>query len=227
MASVQTEAFGQCGGNIGKGFAHAKVDSLLQATAPHQNGNVFPAVVGAGAGGVTAVVGGDHQQVTFGQPFHQLCKVAVGFGKGGGIAVHIVAVAVNRIKIHQIDKTKAMEVGLGKGKGLFHAVGIAVGALALANAPSGKDIDDFAHTDDIQTGPGHQVGQGGSGGLHRKIVAVGGAGVLGPLPHTGTGDDTAHSMLAGHDFPGNTADGIQFLGRNDLLVGGDLQNAVG
>ena len=68
------------------------------------------------------MVGGDEKGVLLFQLGEKAAEPAIEAGHGGGVAFHVVAVAVLHVKIHQIDKAQAGEVLLEQGGGLFHAV---------------------------------------------------------------------------------------------------------
>lgn len=108
--------------DVGKGGAGAEIHAGAERGSRRKEGGVLPGVVGAGGGGVAAMVGGDEKGVLLFQLGEKAAEPAIEAGHGGGVAVHVVAVAVLHVKIHQIDKAQAGEVLLEQGGGLFHAV---------------------------------------------------------------------------------------------------------
>ena len=73
--------------------------------------------------------------------------------------------AVEHIKVHQVDERQALEItglqGLGKG----NAVGVSRGLDLLGDALAIKDIIDLAHRDDVLAGVFQQVEHGLAGRL--------------------------------------------------------------
>ena len=92
----------------------------------------------------------------------------------------------------------------------------------LGGADAGKNVVDLAHTDGIHPLCLHRIQQSLLGRLQRIVMAVGGALVCPALPNKGTGNDTAHTMLALQQITGNMAVFIQLLNGYNFLMGGDL-----
>ena len=67
-----------------------------------------------------------------------------------GITLHIVAVAIEHIKINKIDKAQAMKILIHKRLRLLHPVCVALGWNCPGNAAPGKNIVDFSHGDGIK-----------------------------------------------------------------------------
>ena len=105
--------------------------------------------------------------------------------------------AIEHIKVHQIDEAQAGKVPVGVGQGLVHAVGVALGIDMLRGAAAGEDIEDLAHGDGVEAGFFEGVEHGLCRRLEREVVAVGGAGVVSvPVTDEGAGDHAAHAVLA-------------------------------
>ena len=67
-------------------------------------------VGGLGVGGVTAVVGRDHQDVALPHPGDEVGHELVELGGGGGVACHVAAVAVEHIEIDEVHEGQTLEV---------------------------------------------------------------------------------------------------------------------
>ena len=82
---------------------HARTDTF--AIGEHRH--ILTRMIGRWGRGVTTVISRDDEQVLRAQQRQQLCKLPVEFRCRIGIAVHIVAVAVHHVKIHEIHERKA------------------------------------------------------------------------------------------------------------------------
>ena len=185
-------------------------------------------VGGLGVAGVAAVVGGDHQDIAGAHFAHKAGQPVVELGSGGGVARNVAAMAVQHVKVHQIDKGKPLKVAVGQLQRDLQPLGIAGGADGFANALARKDIVNFAHADGLFAGRLQSVQHSVLRRHKAVIVAAGGAGkVGGAVPHKGAGDDAPHAVFAHQQLTGGGADLVQFFHRNQCLVGGDLEHTVG
>ena len=227
--SVNAEEIHHRGGNIGEGPSGAEILPCL-ALAVHEHGGVLAGVVGGGGGGVTAVVGGDDEEVILTQGGDEVGEPAVELGQRGGVALHVVAVAVDHVEVHEVGKADAVEIPLGHLGGGGHALGIAPRADGLGDALAYEDIGDLAHGDRVQTRFLDGIQHGGGGRQDGVVVAAGGA-LEGGCALKGAGDDAAHGVLAvpfvGQHIPRDLADAVQLLDGHLVLVCGDLEDAVG
>ena len=97
----------------------------------------------------------------------------------------------------------------------------------FGDAAVGIDVIDGANGDDVFAGGFKLVKQGFAKGLGGKIAAVGRAGKLaGVLADKGAGNN-APDIVGNNVAIGNLAEGIKFIKPEVLLVGGNLDIAVG
>ena len=206
----------------------AEVNARFDALAADEIRHILAGVVGGlGVGGVTAVVGRDHQDVALPHPGDEVGKELVELGGGGGVARHIAAVAVEHIEINEIHKAQALEIALEVVHGLGEAVGVALRVDIVRQAAACEDIVDLADGKDVLTGGLDGVKHGLRGRLEREVVAVGRAGEAVLLvADERTGDDAADAMLSDEDLTGDAAVFIQLLQRDDVLVRRDLEHGV-
>jgi hypothetical protein len=109
---------------IGERGAGAKV-RRPHAGAGHQQRNIFARVVGARRAGIVAVIGGDDEQVRVAKRRQQPRKFDVEPLQVGGIASHIIAVAVYSIEVDEIDEDETLRCLSHDRRELCHAVGVA------------------------------------------------------------------------------------------------------
>ena len=172
------------------------------------------------------MVGGDHQKILLPHLLQEFAQPCVEFGQCLCVAVNIPAVAEVHVKIHQIHKAQSFKIRLRVMHGVIHAVCVGLVVHVLRGAASCKNIIDFANGNGslarLHNGIHH-----GALRLQRIVVPVGGALEAGPaVTHKGTGDDTAHTVLALQNGPSLAAALVEFLQRNQLLMGCHLKNGV-
>ena len=91
---------------------------------------------------------------------------------------------------------------------LFDAVGTLIRNLFLAHTAARAAIKH--HFPDAQVGS-NPLPLGLPPWLQAKILTMFGPGEVSRLPDEGSGDDSAHRMLAAQKFAGNPAETVQFL----------------
>ena len=107
--------------------------------------DIFSRMVGARRCGIAAVIGGDHKHIIRPQMRQKTSQPAVKGGNGGGVAGHIVAVAIQHIKINKIDKAEAAKILVFQPPCLRHAIRISFGWDRAGDAAPSKNIADFPH----------------------------------------------------------------------------------
>ena len=172
------------------------------------------------------MVSGDNQHIS---PLHlrkEFSQLLIKAGKGSSIAVHISAVTVFHIKIHQIYEAKSVIISGKLRNGLFHAILIAGNGHMAANTPSCKYIIDFTDTYNGISCHLQKVQNGISRWLHGIVMASRGTLKIRELPDKRAGNNTAYGMFTAHYFPRFLAIFIKLLNRHYILMGGNLQYAV-
>ena len=174
------------------------------------------------------MVGTDHEQVVLAKAGQQLWELAVEVGDGLGVANGVVAVAVDHVGVHQVGEAQAVEVARGALDGLVDALGVAGGEDVVGHAAVGEDVVDLAHGQHVVAVLLELVEHGGAGRLEREVVAARGALEVARVgAHVGARDDAGHAVVAGEDLAGDAAVLVELLHGHEVLVGGDLEHAVG
>ena len=143
------------------------------------------------------MVGRDHHQILRPQPRQQLWQPAVKPVERLGIALRVVAMTIEHIKIDQVDKAKPGKILLGQRQGFGHAVVVTLGLDRAADPPSGKNIINFAHPDGLHRESRQSVEHRVAGCGKRKVVPARRAGEMARLPLERTRDYPSDSQLAG------------------------------
>ena len=172
------------------------------------------------------MIGSNNQYVP---PLHlrkEFSQLFIETGEGSSIAVHISAVTVFHVKIHQIYEAKTIIISVKLSNGLFHAILIAGNGHMTADTPSCKYIIDFANTYHGISCHLQKVQNGISRWLHGIVMASGGSLKIREFPNKGAGNNTAYGMFTAHYFPRFLAIFIKLLHGHYILMGGDLQYAV-
>ena len=119
---------------------------LLAAQQRHH----FARMVGAAEGRVAAVIGGQQEQVVLAEQRFNLRQRRVEFFQRLRIARHIAAMAVNGIKIDEVDEDQPVYVFLQHRKQRFNAGGIARRMDGVRQPAVREDIFDFANAPHVQ-----------------------------------------------------------------------------
>ena len=207
----------------------AKIYARLHRRAVYEERHIFARMVcGAQIGRVAAVIRGDDQQIVGLQHGQQPAQRYVKRGRRRRIAVDIPAVAVQHIKIDQIDKGQPVKIRFGQLQQTLLPLRVAPGGECLRDAAAGKDIVDLSHADHVFSRLGQQIQHRFARRQQRKIVAARRApeGLAGCALKRAR-DYTAHTVLAHQHFAGHAAVFIQLLYGNDGFVRGDLKYGIG
>ena len=142
------------------------------------------------------MVCGDHDHIIFPHLLHKRRQPCIKFRESLCITVDVAAMAIQHIKIHQIDKAKTVKITLGILHRVLQTIGVGFGIYLLCNASPGKNIIYFAHRNAIQSrclnGVQHRFGRR----FQRKIMPVGRTRVCARSSHKGTGNHTSYAMLS-------------------------------
>ena len=158
--------------------------------------DIFSRMVGARRCGIAAVIGGDHKHIIRPQMWQKTSQPAVKGGNGGGVAGHIVAVAIQHIKINKIDKAEAAKILVFQPPCLRHAIRISFGWDRAGDAAPSKNIADFPHGDRSPALLPQQVEHCNARRLQGKIVPVCRAREVRIHAGKRSGDHAAHRMFA-------------------------------
>ena len=136
--------------------------------------------------------------------------------------------AVKHVKVHQVDEGQPLEIAVGQLQRDAQPLGIAAGADGLPHALAGEDIVNFAHADRRFAGRLQGVQHRIARRHQAEVMPAGSAPEIGgAVAHERPRDDTADAVFAGEQFARLGADLVEFFHRDDGLVGGDLEHAVG
>ena len=142
------------------------------------------------------------------------------------VAVDVPAVSVEHVEIDEVHEAKPREVLIRIGERFGKTVGVSRRVGKLRHAASGKDIVNLADGNHVLARLDNRVEHRLFGRLDGKIMPSGRSGV-GPLAGKGPGDDSAHAVLTHQKLSCDAAVFIQLLGRNHVLVRGNLEDGVG
>src|SRR5690606_5898859 len=98
------EPCGDGGSHVREGVPGSQVDTGADGPSPREKRGALPGVVGAGRGGVAAVVSHQQQRVVGPQRLLNLGQPPVKGFQGGRVPLGIVAVAPKGIEVHAVDK---------------------------------------------------------------------------------------------------------------------------
>ena len=190
-----------------------------------KNGHAFAGVIGTAPGGVIAVIGGEDDEVVGADFRKKRSQPNIEFLQRPRIPGHVAAVSVQHVKIHQVGKKQPARSRLPQVVNGLHAMGIRFRRMRLRNPAAGEDVADLADAGDADAGV-LQFVQHRARRPKRIVVPVGRAFEV--AVRAGEGPRNHAS-----DFPGvgqtarNTADFVQTLQRDHVLMGGDLQDRIG
>src|SRR4030095_14753172 len=133
---------------MGAPGAAAEAVAAGAAGAEGDHGGELAGVVGAGSGGVAAVVGGQEQPVVVPQLGHDLGEAGVealqaareGL-QGAGVALGVAAVAVDHVEVDQVGEDEGRAVGPAQEPDGGVQGGLVVaGVVGAGQAPAGEDV---------------------------------------------------------------------------------------
>ena len=185
-------------------------------------------MVGAGVGGIVAVVSSDDQQVILVHQAQQLAQLLVEHLDLLCVALDITAMAPQSVEVDQVDVAQALEVALCDLDGLLHAMDGALGLVGLGQAFAVEDVEDLTNGNNLVACVLDSVQSSSAVGLQSIVVAVCGTLELALLlANVGTGDDTAdHPLRLQGDLTSDLTAAVQLVQTEGLLVAADLQNGV-
>ena len=139
----------------------------------------------------------------------------------------IIPVAVDGVRVHQVGEAQAVKIPAHETDQAVHAGGVSRCVVAFRQSPVGKDVLNLSHADTGQTGFLHRVRQGSSAGRQGEIPPVAGADKMSGGSHERPGDHPSDAQVPLQHVPGDPAELIQLLRREQLLMAGNLEHAVG
>ena len=93
---------------------------------------------------ITAMISGDHQNILRLHSLQKRSQLTVKYSCRMGVAINIISMAINHIKIHQIYKTKTAEIFFLHSQCFFHTIHIVGNPGRMSNSLPGKYITDFS-----------------------------------------------------------------------------------
>lgn len=196
------------------------------AGAVDEEGDVFPGVVGAGEGGVVAVVGGEDEEVVVIQGWEEGGEPGVGLFDSVCVAFGVTAVAVEHIVVDEIGEDEAglffMEPLRDEGGGVVVIAGVA----GFCDSAVGVDILDFSDGVDGDAGIFETFEDGGLAGLVSEIAAIFGSGVMAGVADEGASDDAA-DLEGVTEAACDLAIVVELVWGDDCFVCGDLEDGIG
>ncbi len=213
--------------DVGKGLATTD-GARLDRLAVEQHRNVFAGVVGAAPGRVAAVVGGQHHHIALLHQLEQLRQTGVEVLQRVGVALHVTAVAVGGVEVHEVGEDDGVVTGgLHLFQGSVPQLGQTGALHLLGDALLGIDVGDLADGDHLAARVLHVVQHGRRRRQHGVVVTVAGAlEVALATAHERTRDDAA-DVVGLQQLAHDVAQLIELLEAVGLFVAGDLEHGVG
>ena len=212
-------------GNVAEAHARSEVHGPDRFS-ERDHRDILSRVVGVlHVSGVAAVVRRDDDKVVFMELSEEARQPLVKFVQRLRVAIDVSAMAVEHVKVHEIHEAKARKVLVRVGHRFFQPVGVSRRVGKLRHAAAGKNIVDLADGDHVLFRVHNRVQNRFLRRLDRKIVPSRRSRVR-PFTGKGSGDDPSHAMLAHEKLSRNAAVFIELLGRDNILVRGDLEEGV-
>ena len=196
------------------------------ALAIDQQRDIFAGVVGALEGRVVAVVGGDDQEVVLAQQRQIGGQPLVGLFEAVGVAARVAPVAVEHVIVNVVGHDQARFLFAGPCFDQRLRVHVVARVHGFGNAAMGVDVLDLADGIDRDAGLHEALEDGFLVRQIGEVLAVFGAFEAAGFADEGAGDDPAHAQGVA-EAAGDLAIAVEFGHGHDLLVGGDLEDAVG
>src|SRR5579863_4488388 len=134
--------------------------------------------------------------------------------------------APQHIEFNEVDEQQPLEVALQPAQRGGHTVAVGLGMIALRQSAAREEVFDLANANHLFTVVFQDIQKGSSQWCEREVAPVFGALEVARRAGERTGDDAANGVFSGKLGSGDAAHMIQFLERYDILVRGDLKNAV-
>jgi len=117
------------GGGADVGEAEADAEGMAgRVFVEDEEGDGFAGVVGAGPGGIEAVVGGDDEEIAEIEEGEETGKMGIEFGESAGVADGVAAVAIEHVEFDEVEEIEAGGAGGEFGGEELHAVLVGGGA---------------------------------------------------------------------------------------------------
>ena len=173
------------------------------------------------------MVSGHDQQVAGAELGQHLPDTRVGLLQRLRVALHVVAMPVEHVEIHQVDEQQPRAVRLQRCQRLGDAVGVALGLDVVGHALPAVDVVNLPdaegeHARLLQ--PRHQQRLGRIDGV---VVAPHGARKAAGLPLERPRNHPPHLMRRRQQFARGLAHAVELLHRDNFFVRGNLEDAVG
>ena len=172
------------------------------------------------------MVGGDHEQVALPERPQHGRQRGVKRLQRGGIALHVVAVAVEHVKIDQIGEDQLARPALQKALCGGNTRRVVFRMVDRRDAAVAEDVLDLADADHLVPRPVQRVQDRVVEGRERIIAPVFRAPVVARFTEERARNDAADQIVALQQFPRHFTDVVQLFQRNHPFVRGDLEHAV-
>ena len=212
---------------VGEGAAGPEVGPLPHGGAGGQHRDVLAGMIRARRGRVVAVVGRQDQQV-LGQELRQQRRQArVEPLEVLRVPLDVVAMPVLRVEIHEVGEDERALPAAHRLLDAVHPLGVRLRVDRARDPPAGEQVLDLADGDDGAARGDEAVEDGRALRPDREVAAVRGA-----AKGAGAADERARDHPADPEpfdeqRVGGLALAVQLVDRDDVLVGGDLEHAVG
>ena len=114
---------------------------------------------------VAAVVRRDHQNVLLPHGGEKLRQALIKIRQSLGVPIHVIAVSVEHVIVHQIGKAQALEIPLHVLQGAVNALRVGGSAHKVRDAAAGENIIDLSHSQHILPLRLQHIQHGSLGGL--------------------------------------------------------------
>ena len=168
----------------------------------------------------------NHQNVAFAEPGHQIGQLSIEILERLGIALHVVPVPIQHIRIDKVRKDEVAGAVLQKPLGCLDARRVVLRMIDDRDPAMAEDVFNLADRDDALAPLGEPVQNRRLKRRERIVLAVFGARVMAARAGKGPRDHAAYKVFPDKHLPRDLAHAIQFLERNHIPVRRDLKHAV-
>src|SRR5258705_994930 len=210
--------------SVGSGFGRT---NWIGGPTGDQDGYILARMIGTWRARIVAVVCGHDEEIRIAQRRQEPRERLIDPLQVRGIAGHIVAMAVDRIAVHEVDEDEPVPRLAHRVAEPLHAFGVAGGVRRARDAAPREQVVDLADGHDRHALSRQQVEQRLRNRLERVIVAIRGPFERPWRADKGPRDDAADAHAAADQIERDLADAVLLRDGDDVLVRGTLKDAVG
>jgi len=219
-----------CSGNFrafGEAASQTQIRSGTHRRSDDEQRDVFAGVIGARRGWIVAVIGGQDQEIVRLEARQEPVEPHVESLEVLRVPHRVVPMAVDGIEVDEIREDEALR-GRGERRlDLVHAVVVRLRVHGAGDASAGEEVLDLADRMHRPSAVRQAIEQGRCERCQREVAPV-----RGPLERSGVSDERPRNHASDaepdrRELVGNLTDPVLFLDRDDLLVRGNLEDAVG